>query len=788
MYKRIIIMLGLTTALALGSGDLHYVIGGAVQQYKPEPYSDADWIYFSNGIKFNIKNGEPELPGSLKIEKSDYYLVHCRGPVYSDYVKKIETAGARVYSYLPNYAFLVKMDQPTKEQVAQIEFVDWIGIYQPAYKISGHPAFKGLKGTLDITILLYPDAQSGSVIEYLETIGATITETADNEWDKLINCVVDLSHLHELAKIEAIRWIEPWLRNELHNSSVQWILQTCATNNRRVWDMGIRGQGELCSTSDSGIRTSHYAFRSTASTWITTWGDYPNDRKIIAYKQASGVADFGDESSNSYHGTHTGGTITGDDTLNATDPRDGLAIKARIYFLDGGRSESGGIYLPGDLNNLYILPYNGNAAGSVKIMSNSWGNTAEGAYNANARQSDQFMWNHPDFLLFFSNGNIPPGNYVGSPATAKNVVSVGSCNSGSSWNQFSTFSCHGPTDDGRLKPTLLSPGSGVASASGGSDAGYAYMSGTSMSSPGAAGAGVLVRQYFTDGWYPTGHAVLADTFSPSAALIKAMLVNSTDPSISGYTVPDSCIGWGRIDLDSVLYFTGDAKALSVVDYTTGLSTGNYVEYTYNVLSSSVPFRATLVWTDYPGDISADKELVNDLNLTVTDPNLNVYNGNVYSGGQSTTGGIADTINVEECVRKNSPATGTWTVRIAAANCPFGPQPFALVVTAELPVIGILEDGSIKIDGSNIAAPYPNPFNEKTCFVFEATKVEHIRISVYNVAGQLVKTVYDDNCTIGSNRIEWHGQDETGFVLPDGMYFYSIQRGENKVSGKLIIQH
>ncbi|GAI00222.1 unnamed protein product, partial [marine sediment metagenome] len=110
-----------------------------------------------------------------------------------------------------------------------------------------------------------------------------------------------------------------------------------------------------------------------------------------------------------------------------------------------------------------------------------------------------------------------------------------------------------------------------------------------MASPGAAGAGTLVRQYFSDGFYPTGNANPTDSLAPSAALLKAMLVNCADPSISGYTnVPNNNIGWGRIDLDSVLYFSGDTKNLAIVDEETGLSTGQFVEYTYSVNSSSVP--------------------------------------------------------------------------------------------------------------------------------------------------------------------------------------------------------
>jgi hypothetical protein len=779
MMRRIVVVFGLIVTFVLAAN-------GVVQHYTPQPYADADWIYFANGIQFNVNVGEPELPASLTVEESEYYLVHCQGPMYPEFKASIEAAGARVYTYLPNYTYLVKMDNVTKDDVEQIDVVDWIGIYQPAYKISGQSAFEDLQGIHEVTIVLYPDAQIDEVFTYLVGIGAKITDTAESTWDKLITCEIDLSRVPDIARLEPVQWIEPRHKIELHNSDAQWILQTCVTGNRRIWDMGIRGEGELVSTCDTGIRTSHYAFRSTASTWITTFGDYPTDRKIIAYQPANsygaGYADFGDESWNSYHGTHTGGTITGDDTLNAADPRDGVAIKSRIYFLDGGGA-NGAVYLYPNFTTLYNYPYTGNAAGSCKIMSNSWGSDAEGAYTANSQQSDQFMWDHPDFLLFFSNGNNPPNTYVGSPATAKNLVSVGSCNNGSSWNVFSSFSARGPTNDGRIKPTLLSPGSSLASASGASDNGYGWMAGTSMSSPGAAGAGALVRQYYREGWWPTGSANPSDSIIASAALIKATLVISCDPSILSHTVPDDYIGWGRIDLDSALYFAGDSRGLEVIDHTSGLSTGNYVEYTYNVVSGDVPFRAVLVWTDYPGSLAGGKKLINDLHLTVTDPNTDEYKGNVWSGGESQTGGSSDTLNVEECVRVNTPATGTWTLRVDAANCPEGPQPFALVVTADLEGFGVYEDATSDVETTcGFYAPYPNPFNDKTCLSFTLNRPEHVRISVYSVVGQHLQTILDEKCDVGQHTIFWSGD-----ALPGGVYFYRIEAGTQCSTGKIILQ-
>lgn len=71
--------------------------------------------------------------------------------------------------------------------------------------------------------------------------------------------------------------------------------------------------------------------------------------------------------------------------------------------------------------------------------------------------------------------------------------------------------------------------------------------------------------------------------------------------------------------------------------------------------------------------------MDDLDLVVEE-GANTYLGNVWSGGQSVTGGVADSRNVEENFRRTTPVVGPYTVRVEGSNVPFGPQPFAIVVT------------------------------------------------------------------------------------------------------------
>ncbi|HEX7880622.1 MAG TPA: FlgD immunoglobulin-like domain containing protein, partial [Candidatus Eisenbacteria bacterium] len=149
---------------------------------------------------------------------------------------------------------------------------------------------------------------------------------------------------------------------------------------------------------------------------------------------------------------------------------------------------------------------------------------------------------------------------------------------------------------------------------------------------------------------------------------------------------DNNVVYGRVMADNVLYFPGDSKRLIAIDHQPGLENGDYIEYEIQVTSNSFPLEVTLCWTDYPASPASSIQLVNDLNLTVSN-GATVYKGNVYSAGASIAGGSFDNRNVEEACLIGNPALGTWTVRVEGFAVPVGPQPFGLVVT------GVVDGGA-----------------------------------------------------------------------------------------------
>ena len=109
-------------------------------------------------------------------------------------------------------------------------------------------------------------------------------------------------------------------------------------------------------------------------------------------------------------------------------------------------------------------------------------------------------------------------------------------------------------------------------------------------------------------------------------------------------------------------------------------TGNTKTYTFNISQGNSGFKAVLAWSDERGSPFSSTQLVNDLDIQVTDPSGQIYLGNDFANGRSTTGGSADGLNNVEVVLVDTAEIGIWTVVVKDSyHGGSRAQPFAVAV-------------------------------------------------------------------------------------------------------------
>ena len=667
---------------------------------------------------------EFSIAGAATPTASPYAIVQFRPGQRVDR-KALEHRGVEFLGYVPNNAYYVKLGAVGLDELRGDPAVRWAGRVEPGMKLdprlwSGdRAAARQADGTYEVRIHAFRGVPASAITAALQKLAPDARITAQSERPDALQYVrasVDGASLDRLLRaassIDGVSFVEPFIQPHFHNSGAIGAIQGNATTDcpgsgavcgpTPIWDHGIFGSGQIAGIADSGT-TPNAAWFTTLNTGSgdhveITFADNPPpvppavgnlfpDAKIIGYWVQPGSHEY---DAGSFHGTHTTGTMVGDasgvfgaNTYLASTPiaanhelADGMAPNAQLLLQDIGADASPSVTVL-DFDGTIEQSFNGGA----RIHNNSWGAGTAGNYGGDDQNLDRATHKLEDMLVVMSAGNDGPGpRTLGSPGNAKNALTVGALLHGG-LTGIAGFSSRGPTADGRLKPDIMAPGSSTVSARGSTSVNNtpqapvtATLSGTSMAAPTISGNAILARQFFDDGFYPRGEATAADTYNPSGAMLKAVLLNGTNP-LSNW--PNNNSGWGRGWLDGNLWFKNtmpngdDSRRLRIFERTNaaGLETGDVNEYTIENVAAGVEFRATLTWFDPEAALGAAATLVNDLDLEVVDPASTTYLGNHFSGGVSTPGGTADNKNTVEQVRFTAPVAGSYTIRVKGTNVP-----------------------------------------------------------------------------------------------------------------------
>jgi hypothetical protein len=100
--------------------------------------------------------------------------------------------------------------------------------------------------------------------------------------------------------------------------------------------------------------------------------------------------------------------------------------------------------------------------------------------------------------------------------------------------------------------------------------------------------------------------------------------------------------------------------------------------------------------------------------------------------------------------------------------------------------GVTKDNNITPEAYSLSEAYPNPFNPETNFKFSIAKVGNVKLSVYNILGQKVRTLLNSDLTAGSYTAKWDGRDDYGFSVSSGVYFFQLESGSFNMTKKMVL--
>jgi hypothetical protein len=657
-------------------------------------------------------------------------LVQFAGAIRPEWIDALKSTGAEIVAYIPHNAYLVRGNISELARVAQLDAREqasdaqplrWMGRLQPLQKIApeldGDLSREGnVYVAVDIELVDAPDAAND--IEYLKTIALDVDGQGHPSTRKLLNylvvsALVPAKELGRIAALDSVVFVAPAPQFKLHDERSAQIIAA----NLNESHTQPSGTGYLNWLAAKGLNTPADFVVDVADSGIDRGatdagllhpdflGGQGQSRVVYVNNYTINTSDLRG------HGTIVasiiGGSGAAENMMDADGYLYGLGIdptqklgSSRIFQNNGAQ--------PPRLNFAEIV--SAAYAAGARLSNNSWGiggnlyDVYAQQYDALVRDAQPTVAGNQQIGMIFSAGNEGPGGHIGSPGTAKNVITVAasenyrpegkdSCNNdglggigpdgADNAQDILRFSSGGPTADGRAKPDISAPGThvhGAASQAQGffgeglcpgvpvfQPAGqrlYTWSSGTSLAAPHVTGAAALLRKYFLQHNLLNGEA-------PSPAMTKAILVNAAsymNGESAGGNLPQDRQGWGLLNLSQAL----DTTVRKLVDQTQLFTaSGQNYELQGSIADRTKPVRVTLAWTDAPGALIG-AALVNDLDLEIKIGATTIYRGNNFSQAFSNVGGEADRLNNLESIVIQpdlipTGVQGNFTITVRAAN-------------------------------------------------------------------------------------------------------------------------
>ncbi|KAG7409669.1 Serine protease AprX [Fusarium oxysporum f. sp. rapae] len=586
-----------------------------------------------NGNPFSVSSlpDGPEQSGENRLnhlpENTNYIVLETQDPLKRPEKNTLKDLHVDLQEYLGGNTWLCRSEPTNIKSLRDLAFVKDAKPLHPELKLE--PALKSSDGaarTVDIVLQSRADDSAEDISQRIQdSLGISPEDITIRDGNSIIRLTGNNDKLQDIAKIDSVGSIQEVHKLTFFNNVAREILHAddvTGSSNTTIF----KGANQIVTVADTGFDTgdennTHEAFTGRV-------------RKLIPIGRSVKANDPDG------HGTHVSGSVLGDGhsdkmggSIQGTAPEATLIVQSLLDNQGELFGQSGKTL--GDLLKEAIDHQS-------FIHTNSWGPlwTRQLTYNNASTDLDTFVSAHPEMTVCFAAGN--DGNqrtdlgHIGAQAAAKNCIAVGSCDNRrkaknnrfdafkadgfveGNPNNISHFSSLGPTRERRIKPDVVAPGTMVLSAQSrdakpddrfgrSTDPAWAFSSGTSMATPLVAGCIAVLRETLEkDG-----------VTSPSAALLKAMLVNGAVNTGKKAEAQ----GFGRVDLANSVILKGittnkgylEAEILDEDgqdEFVKTLTLGDLL-MPDGPDSEAVTLKVTMVYSDLPG-----ARLQNNINLQV----------------------------------------------------------------------------------------------------------------------------------------------------------------------------
>ena len=393
---------------------------------------------------------ELDIPDSLRAGADPKtYIVQARGPVTAAFRRHITSAGGRIVSYIPNNAYLVRLDSGGADRLAKWPGTQSVLPFEPYYKLEMKllemaVAGEALPDDALLNVVLFPGSEP-TVARRLAKLGVEVLTQDRTPFGAKLVARVPSDQLSALARFTEVQGLERYRPRRLANDLTRPRLgvevfkaQTAAdgtvTNVLREDYLGLNGLGIHVNVNDSGVDDKHPAFG----------------------KRVKGPGAGSDPEG---HGTFVAGVIAGDgsgsDSITANPPpgsfKDpdfkGMAPKARLHVLKADDDKVNNPVSDDWLQTeAATANYDRKTSVNVLISNNSWEyedqndyTWAAASYDAATRDALPERAGDQQVIYVFPAGNSGAGTdnglnaspgTISAPGTAKNVITVGAIESG----------------------------------------------------------------------------------------------------------------------------------------------------------------------------------------------------------------------------------------------------------------------------------------------------------------------------------------------------------------------